>query len=189
MLTFLADFQRQFYNFMRIAIFVVMAWIGGLKAFQYEADGIVPFVANSPVMSFFYNEPPSEYKKYKNKEGEVVEKNIQWHEKNGTYIFSYALGTVIVIIGLVVIGGIFNDRLGVVGGLLTFGMSLVTLSFLITTPETWVPALGGPEHGFPYLSGAGRLVIKDIIMMAGGLLVASDSAQRTLQVIAAKKKN
>jgi uncharacterized membrane protein YkgB len=29
-----------------------MAWIGGLKAFQYEADGIVPFVANSPLMSF-----------------------------------------------------------------------------------------------------------------------------------------
>ncbi|HAO28722.1 MAG TPA: DUF417 domain-containing protein, partial [Chryseobacterium indologenes] len=41
-------------NFLRISIFIVMAWIGGLKAFQYEADGIVPFVANSPLMSFFY---------------------------------------------------------------------------------------------------------------------------------------
>jgi uncharacterized membrane protein YkgB len=173
MLTLLANSQRQFFNFMRIAIFVVMAWIGGLKAFQYEADGIVPF---------FYNEPSSEYMKYKNKEGEVVEKNIQWHQKNGTYVFSYGLGAVIVIIGLITLAGIFNDRLGLVGGLLTFGMSLVTLSFLITTPETWVPALGGPEHGFPYLSGAGRLVIKDIIMMAGGLLIASDSAQRMLKV-------
>ncbi|MEQ7799014.1 reactive chlorine resistance membrane protein RclC [Pedobacter sp. ASV1-7] len=182
MLTLLANSQRQFFNFMRIAIFVVMAWIGGLKAFQYEADGIVPFVANSPVMSFFYNEPSSEYKKHKNKEGEVVEKNIQWHQKNGTYVFSYGLGTVIVIIGLITLAGIFNDRLGLAGGLLTFGMSLVTLSFLITTPETWVPDLGGAEHGFPYLSGAGRLVIKDIIMMAGGLLIASDSAQRMLKV-------
>lgn len=187
MLTFLAKSQGQFFNFMRIAIFVVMAWIGGLKAFQYEADGIVPFVANSPVMSFFYNEPANEYKKYKNKEGEVVEKNIQWHQKNGTYLFSYGLGTVIFIIGLVVVGGIFNDRLGIVGGLLTFGMSLVTLSFLITTPETWVPNLGGPEYGFPYLSGAGRLVIKDIIMMAGGILCASDSAQRILNAESLKK--
>lgn len=182
MLTILANSQRQFFNFMRIAIFIVMAWIGGLKAFQYEADGIVPFVANSPVMSFFYHEPPAEYKKHKNKEGEVVEKNIQWHQKNGTYLFSYVLGTVIVIIGLITLAGIFNDRLGVIGGLLTFGMSLVTLSFLITTPETWVPDLGGPEHGFPYLSGAGRLVIKDIIMMAGGVLCASDSARRLLKV-------
>ncbi len=42
-----------FFNFLRISIFIVMAWIGGLKAYQYEADGIVPFVANSPLMSFF----------------------------------------------------------------------------------------------------------------------------------------
>ncbi|OJX88987.1 MAG: hypothetical protein BGP01_01445 [Paludibacter sp. 47-17] len=61
---------------------------------------------------------------------------------------------------------------------------IVTLERLITTPETWVPNLGGdlptPAHGFPYLSAAGRLVIKDIIMMAGGLLVATDCARRIL---------
>ena len=72
-----------------------------------------------------------------------------------------------------------------VGGLLTFGMSIVTLSFLITTPEVYVPNLGGdfptPQYGFPYLSGAGRLVLKDIIMMAGGLIAASDAAQRILK--------
>jgi uncharacterized membrane protein YkgB len=181
MLTFLSKAQGQFFNVMRIAIFIVMAWIGGLKAFQYEADGIVPFVANSPVMSFFYHEKSPEYKNYRNKEGEVVEKNMEWHQKNGTYIFSYALGTVIVIIGLLTLFGIFNARLGLVGSLLTFGMSLVTLSFLITTPETWVPNLGGPEYGFPYLSGAGRLVIKDVIMMVAGLLCASECATRMLK--------
>ena len=45
--------QRFGINFLRAAIFIVFAWIGGLKACQYEADGIVPFVANSPLMSFF----------------------------------------------------------------------------------------------------------------------------------------
>ena len=43
-------------------------------------------------------------------------------------------------------------------------MSVVTLSFLVTTPECRVPDRGGPEHGFPLLSGAGRLVVKDAIM-------------------------
>ncbi len=180
MLTTLAKLQSQFFNLMRIAIFIVMAWIGGLKAFQYEADGIVPFVANTPLMSFFYHGKANEYKNYKNKEGELVEKNIKWHIENGTYAFSYILGTVIVIIGLLTLAGIFNARLGLAGGLLTACMSLVTLTFLITTPETWVPNLGGPNHGFPYLSAAGRLVIKDIIMMAGGLLCASDCAKRIL---------
>jgi uncharacterized membrane protein YkgB len=45
----------------RLGIVVVFLWIGGLKFFTYEADGIVPFVANSPFMSFFYNHP-GEYK-------------------------------------------------------------------------------------------------------------------------------
>lgn len=39
---------------MRVAIFVIFVWIGGLKFWNYEAEGIVPFVANSPFMSFFY---------------------------------------------------------------------------------------------------------------------------------------
>jgi uncharacterized membrane protein YkgB len=179
-LEFLAHSQSNFINLLRISIFIVMVWIGGLKAFQYEADGIVPFVANSPVMSFFYTKEAPEYKKHQNKEGEIVPENIQWHTENGTYIFSYLLGTVIVIIGFLTLFGLFLPKIGLFGGLLTFGMSLVTLSFLITTPEVYVAALGGPDHGFPYLSGAGRLVIKDVIMMMAGLICASDSARSIL---------
>ncbi|MBB6610110.1 YkgB family protein [Pontibacter sp. Tf4] len=184
LLKLLAVNQSNFIHFIRISIFVVMAWIGGLKAFQYEADGIVPFVANSPFMSFFYSKDAPEYQQYKNPEGKTVQRNVDWHEANNTYIFSYALGAVIITIGTLTLLGIWLPATGVVGGLLTFGMSLVTLSFLITTPEVYVPNLGGdfptPQFGFPYLSGVGRLVLKDIIMMAGGLIVASDCAARML---------
>jgi len=173
-----------------------MAWIGGLKVYQYEADGIVPFVTNSPLMNFFYNnsgnvslnekgEKVAEYTLHKNPEGKVVQKNIDWHKENGTYLFSYGLGTVICVIGLLVLLGIWFPKIGLIGGLLTFGMSLVTLSFLITTPEVYVPNLGGdfptPQFGFPYLSGAGRLVLKDIIMLAGGLIIASDSSRKLIK--------
>lgn len=184
LITFLANSQSNFINMARLSIFIVMIWIGGLKVYQYEADGIVPFVANSPLMSFFYNKDAPEYNEYKNPEGKTVQKNIAWHKENGTYIFAYGLGAVIVIIGLLAFLGIWFAGIGLIGGLLTFGMSLVTLSFLITTPEVYVPNLGGdfstPQFGFPYLSGAGRLVIKDVIMMAAGLICASDSATRIL---------
>ena len=173
-----------------------MVWIGGLKAYQYEADGIVPFVTNSPFMSFLYQhsgetaenekgETVAAYTLHKNPEGKTVQKNIDWHKENGTYIFAYGLGTVIVIIGLLTLLGIWYAKIGLIGGLLTFGMSLVTLSFLITTPEVYVPNLGGdfptPQYGFPYLSGAGRLVLKDVIMMAAGLICASDCAKQLLR--------
>lgn len=51
----------------------------------------------------------------------------------------------------------------------------------ITTPECWVRPLGSPEHGFPLLSGAGRLVVKDAIMMGAALVTMSDSAKARLR--------
>lgn len=182
----LANNQTQFIHVTRIAICIVMVWIGGLKAFQYEADGIVPFVANSPLMRFFYHKDAPDYNNYKNPEGKTVQKNINWHKENGTYLFSYGLGVVIILIGVATLSGIWFPKVGMAGGILTFGMSLVTLSFLITTPEVYVPNLGGdlptPQYGFPYLSGAGRLVIKDVIMMGAGLICASDNAKQLLAV-------
>jgi len=60
-------------------------------------------------------------------------------------------------------------------------MSLVTLSFLVTAPECWVPSLGTPEHGFPLLSGSGRLVVKDAIMAGAALVTMADSAKTYLK--------
>ena len=68
-----------------------------------------------------------------------------------------------------------------IGAGLAIIMTLGTLSFLVTTPEVWVPDLGGGEHGFPLLTGAGRLVIKDTAILAGALVVLSDSARAILK--------
>jgi uncharacterized membrane protein YkgB len=40
---------------------------------------------------------------------------------------------------------------------------------------------GDAQHGFPYLSGAGRLVLKDIMLLAGALWVMADSARALLE--------
>jgi uncharacterized membrane protein YkgB len=164
----------------RIGLVVVLLWIGGLKAFPYEADGIVPFVANSPFMSFFYAEPEG-YKSHMNPEGAFVAANREWHEQNGTYVFAFGLGTVIVLYGLLIALNPVLPQAGAVGSFLVFTMSFVTLSFLITTPESWVPDLGDTEHGFPYLSGRGRLVVKDAIMMGAALVTMADSAKTWLR--------
>src|SRR5687768_6429927 len=161
-ISYASGLQTTGIHIVRYAIVFVLIWIGGLKAFRYEAAGIVPFVANSPVMNFLYAYEAPEYKRYMNKEGEYKAENIQWHRDNNTYAFSYGLGAVIVLIGLLIALYPWFPGASALGSLLAFLMSLVTLSFLVTTPETWVPDLGDSEHGFPYLSGAGRLVIKDV---------------------------
>jgi reactive chlorine resistance protein C len=163
----------------KIAIAIVFLWIGALKFVPYEADSITPFVANSPVMSFFY-EHPAEYKPHLTHEGELKPVQREWQTANNTYAFSTGLGVVELIIGGLTLAGLFSRRLGIVGAALAFATPFVTLSFLITTPEAWVPALGDAQHGFPYLSGAGRLVLKDVVILAGAWLVIVDTARAFL---------
>src|SRR3954468_10065397 len=175
-----AKLDRLGINITRIGLVVVLVWIGGLKAFRYEADGIVPFVAHSPTMSFFYADPGN-YKVHKSPEGALVPENRAWHEANHTYEFAYGLGAVIVLYGLLLCLNPWLPQAAAGGSFLVFVMSFVTLSFLVTTPECWVPPLGDAQHGFPYLSGAGRLVIKDAIMIGAALVTMADSAKAYLR--------
>jgi reactive chlorine resistance protein C len=165
---------------LRLGLVIVLVWIGGLKFASYEADGIVPLVANSPFMSFLYHYPAPEYRQHMNQEGQVVPANRQWNESNRTYPVAYGLGVIIVSLGIMIALYPIYPQVSAVGSFLLTLMSLTTLSFLVTTPEAWVPALGDPHHGFPYLSGAGRLVVKDCIMLGAAILTMADAAKTYL---------
>jgi reactive chlorine resistance protein C len=171
--------QRAGFAALRVSIAIVFLWIGALKFAPYEADSITPFVANSPFLYFFYKHP-EDYKAHLTREGELKPAERAWQTENGTYAFSNGLGTVEMTIGILVLMGLVSVRVGFVGAVLAFLTPFITLSFLITTPEAWVPALGDAEHGFPWLSGAGRLVIKDVLLLAGGWLVVVDGARALL---------
>ncbi|MBF0804919.1 YkgB family protein [Neisseria sp. 19428wB4_WF04] len=162
----------------RFSIFVVFAWIGWLKFIPYEADSIVPFVANSPFMSWLYNDPLN-YVQYMNHEGVLNEANRAWHLANNTYGYSNGLGVVELVFAFMIMAHYINPRIGFIGATLCFLTPFITYTFLIFTPETWVH--GADAHtGFPYLSGAGRLVLKDIMMLAAGFIAMIDSARAIL---------
>src|SRR6266404_2804500 len=89
----------------------------------------------------------------------------------------FGMGRIIASLGIMIALYPIWPRVSAVGSFLLILMSLSTLAFLVTTPEAWVPALGDPHHGFPYLSGAGRLVVKDCIMLGAGILTMADAAK------------
>lgn len=172
--------QRIGISAIKIAMAIVFLWIGLLKFVPYEADSITPFVANSPLMSFFYANP-HDYAAHLTHEGVLDPAKRAWQEANHTYAFSKGLGVVELVIGGLVLSGLFWKRTGLAGAVLSFLTCFVTLSFLVTTPEVWVPALGDAAHGFPYLSGGGRLVLKDTVILAGAWLVIVDTVRALLR--------
>jgi uncharacterized membrane protein YkgB len=121
----------------RYSLVVVVGWIGLMKFTAYEAEGIRPFVAHSPLMSWVY--------------GLLSVRD-----------FSAVLGVVEVGIALLIAARPFSPRASALGSALAVGMFLTTLSFLVTTPGVWEPSLGG----FPALSAIpGQFLIKDLALL------------------------
>ena len=111
-----------------------------------------------------------------NKEGELIEKNHQWQETNNTYIFSDILGAFLIALAILVSLYRVFPLYSMIASILIFLMTIGTLSFLFTTPESWVPHISDHQWGFPFLSGRGRLVIKDIVILGGAIVNMSESA-------------
>src|SRR5436305_14787354 len=121
----------------RYGLVVVVGWIGLMKFTTYEAEGIRPFVAHSPLMSWVY--------------GLISVPG-----------FSAVLGVVEVAIALLIAARPFWPRASALGSALAVGMFLTTLSFLITTPGVWASSAGG----FPALAAVpGQFLIKDLALL------------------------
>ena len=125
---------------------VIYLWFGGMKFTAYEAQGLVPLVENSPLISWMYD----------------------IFSVRG---FSTFLGFVELTIGLLIAGRILSPALSAIGGFLSAGLFVTTLSFMISTPGTFEPSLG-----FPAISVApGQFLLKDIGLLAGSVFVLGQS--------------
>jgi len=133
-----------------LALGIVFLWFGGMKFTAYEANGIAPFIANSPLVSW-------------------------WHTLLGIQGASYMLGVVEILAGLLLLDGLVLPLLGVAGGALGIITYLTTLSFFLTTPGVAEPSAGG----FPAISaGIGQFLLKDAVLLAASIWILGDSLIR-----------
>ena len=124
-------------NLLRYGLVLVIAWIGSMKFTAYEAAGIQPLVANSPLMSWAY-------------------------AIFSGRAFSALLGVVEIAIAAMIALRPVSAKVAAIGSGLAAIMFLTTLTFLFSTPG-WEPSLGG----FPALSVVpGQFIIKDIVLLA-----------------------
>jgi uncharacterized membrane protein YkgB len=103
---------------LRYGLVLVIGWIGLMKFTAYEANGIQPLVAHSPLMGWMY-------------------KFLTVRQ------FSDALGVVEVAIAILIGLRHWSAKASAVGSGAAVLMFLTTLSFLLSTPG-WEPSLGFP---------------------------------------------
>jgi reactive chlorine resistance protein C len=130
----------------RYGLVIVLLWIGGMKFTAYEAGGIKPMVANSPLMGWAYK---------------VMSEQA----------FSSLLGVVEIATGLLIALRPVWPLGSVIGSGLAVGTFLTTLTFLFTTPG-WEPSLGG----FPALSHMpGEFLLKDLVLLGVAIFTAGEA--------------
>lgn len=130
----------------RFGLVLVLLWIGGMKFTSYEAEGIRPFVENSPAFAWTY-------------------------PVFGVQGFSNFLGVTEILIGAMIAARYLSPKVAALGGFLASGMFLSTLSFLVTTPAAWESTLGG----FPAASIVGQFLLKDLVLVGASIWSVGDS--------------
>lgn len=106
---------------LRYGLVLVLGWIGLMKFWQFEAEGIQPLIASSPFMSWMY--------KLLSVQG-----------------VSNVIGVTELITAALIALGTKFPRLSAAGSALAIPTFLATLSFLFTLPG-WHPEFGFPILG------------------------------------------
>ncbi|WP_263354750.1 DUF417 family protein [Acidicapsa acidisoli] len=118
-----------------IGMIVMLLWAGSYKMTASGAEGIIPLVSNSPLIS--------------------------WHFKLfGPYIGSDLIGITEIAGALLIAAGYFRPKAGVVGGLITTVMFFTTSTMVMTTPGAIISV-----HGIRYMSFLGLFLYKDLISL------------------------
>lgn len=129
----------------RWGVIVVLVWIGGMKFTAYEATGIQPLVAHSPLVGWMY-------------------------DFLSVRAFSAMLGCIEIATAVLISLRYISAKACVVGSLLAIGLFATTLSMLFTTPG-WEPTLGFPAlSALP-----GQFLLKDIVLFGAAVWCLGES--------------
>ena len=129
----------------RYALVVVIAWIGALKYTGYEAAGIQPLIAHSPIFSWLYS---------------IL----------SVRAFAAVLGSLEIAAALLIAIRPLAPRISVIGSAMGVLLFLGTLSFLFTTPAV-TAASGFPVLSVL----PGQFLLKDLVLVSASVWTLGDS--------------
>jgi uncharacterized membrane protein YkgB len=142
-----------------IGMIIMLLWAGSYKMTAPGAEGIIPLVSNSPLIS--------------------------WHFKLlGPYVGSDLIGLTEMIAALLIITGYFKPKAGIVGGLIASVMFFITSTMVITTPGAIISV-----KGMGYMSFTGLFLFKDVISLGVSFYLVSYFGKKASPILPAKNNN
>ena len=123
-------------HLVRASMVLIFLLFGYQKWFEYEAQGLIPFISNGPLTFWMY-------------------------PVFGLHGASYFLGVSEWLTAALLIWGFWNPRAGVLGAFLSVGTFVTTVSIIPFMPDGWDAAAG-----FPAMKGNVAFLMKDVVLLA-----------------------
>jgi uncharacterized membrane protein YkgB len=140
------------YHLLRAAMVIIFLFFGYQKWFEYEAQVLIPYISNGPLISWMY-------------------------PVFGIRGASWFLGVAEWLFGTLLLLGFWNKKLGILGALGSVVTFVLTVTIIPFMPDGWAASAGG----FPAMTGNIPFLMKDVVLLAVSVYLLKEDVVRWKQ--------
>jgi uncharacterized membrane protein YkgB len=137
------------YHLIRASMVILFLFFGYQKWFSYEAQVLIPYISNGPLISWMY-------------------------PVFGIRGACYFLGVSEWLFGVLLFLGFWNKTAGILGALGSCASFVSTVTILPFMPGAWAPSAGG----FPAMTGTGAFLMKDVVLLTASFYLLKQDLLR-----------
>ena len=139
------------YHLIRGSMVLIFVLFGYQKWFEYEAQVLIPYISNGPLISWLY-------------------------PAFGIRGGSWFLGVAEWLFGALLLLGFWNKKLGLLGALGSVATFVATVTIIPFMPNGW-----DPVAGFPAMAGSVPFLMKDVVLLAASVYLLKQDVARVLE--------
>ncbi len=137
------------YHLVRASMVIIFLFFGYQKWFEYEAQILIPYISNGPLISWMY-------------------------PVFGIRGASTFLGVTEWTFGALLFAGFWNKKAGILGALGSTATFIGTVTIIPFMPDGWAESAGG----FPAMVGNVPFLMKDVVLLAVSIYLLKEDVQR-----------
>ena len=137
------------YHLVRASMVIIFLFFGYQKWFDYEAQALIPYISNGPLLSWMY-------------------------PVFGIRGATWFLGVAEWLFGALLFAGFWNKKLGILGAIGSAFSFIATTTIIPFMPNGWAPSAGG----FPAMTENVAFLMKDLVLFAASVYLLRQDVLR-----------